>query len=77
MTDFTYHGAEEGWTHPCVGDLVQYVPPRTAAPRVMGVVIEPDESIRRDEKWCQIAMSEGGTRIVPKRDVIVLNRAGE
>jgi len=40
----------------------------------MGVVVEPCDAIKRDDLWCQVALNEGGTKILPKRDVKVIQR---
>ena len=65
-------GAEEGWVCPQVGDLVEC---RIGWARTgLGVVVEPCDAIKRDDLWCQVLLSSGKTKILPKRDVKVIQR---
>jgi len=72
MSNHEMFGAEEDWAQPMVGDLVEC---RIGTAKTgMGVVVEPCDAIKRDDLWCQVALNEGGTKILPKRDVKVIQR---
>jgi hypothetical protein len=69
-------GAEEGWEHPDVGDLVE-VRLGYSSKTAMGVVVEPCDAIKRDDLWCQVLLNSGKTKILPKKDVTVIQRGEE
>ncbi len=72
MSNHEMFGAEEGWVQPMVGDLVEC---RIGTAKTgMGVVVEPCDAIKRDDLWCQVLLSSGKTKILPKRDVKVIQR---
>ncbi len=72
MSNHEMFGAEEGWEYPDVGDLVEA---RLSDFRSeMGVVVEPCDAIKRDDLWCQVLLNSGKTKILPKRDVKVIQR---
>ncbi len=74
MSDnYEMFGAKEGWEYPQVGDLVE-VASKSSLKTELGVVVEPCDAIKRDDLWCQVALNEGGTKILPKRDVTVISR---
>ncbi len=72
-SNYEMFGAEEGWEHPDVGDLVEV---RLGSLRTaIGVVVPPCDAIKRDDLWCQVALNDGGgMKILPKRDVTVIKR---
>jgi hypothetical protein len=72
MSNHEMFGAEEGWVQPMVGDLVECRIGTAKAP--MGVVVEPCDAIKRDDLWCQVLLNSGKTKILPKRDVKVIQR---
>ena len=73
-SNFEMFGAEEGWEQPFVGDLVEVV--LGTFKKEMGVVVEPCDAIKRDDLWCQVLLNSGKTKILPKRDVTVIQRVG-
>ena len=75
-SNFEMFGAEEGWEHPAVGDLVE-VASKSSLKVEMCVVVEPCDSIKRDDLWCQVLLNSGKTKILPKRDVTVIQRGEE
>ncbi len=75
-SNFEMFGAEEGWKHPVVGDLVE-VASKSSLKTELGVVVEPCDAIKRDDLWCQVALNGGGTKILPKKDVTVIQRGSE
>ena len=75
MSNHEIFGAEEGWVQPQVGDLVEC---RIGYARTsLGVVVEPCDAIKLDDLWCQVALNGGGTKILPKKDVTVIQRGSE
>ena len=75
-SNYEMFGAKEGWEHPVVGDLVE-VRLGYSSKTEMGVVVEPCDAIKRDDLWCQVLLNNGKTKILPKRDVTVIQRGGE
>jgi len=75
-SNFEMFGAEEGWKHPVVGDLVE-VASKSSFKTELGVVVEPCDAIKRDDLWCQVLLDSGKTKILPKRDVTVIQRGEE
>ena len=37
----------------------------------------PCDAIKRDDLWCQVRLNEGGTKILPKKDVKVIQSGTE
>ena len=72
-SNYEMFGAKEGWEHPDVGDLVE-VRLGYSSKTEMGVVVEPCDAIKRDDLWCQVLLNNGKTKILPKRDVTVIQR---
>ena len=75
-SNFEMFGAEEGWKHPVVGDLVE-VASKSSFKTELGVVVEPCDAIKRDDLWCQVLLNSGKTKILPKREVTVIQRGEE
>jgi hypothetical protein len=75
-SNFEMFGAEEGWEHPVVGDLVE-IASKSSLKVEMGVVVEPCDAIKRDDLWCQVLLNSGKTKILPKREVTVIQRGEE
>ena len=75
-SNFEMFGAEEGWEHPVVGDLVE-VASKSSLKVEMGFVVEPCDAIKRDDLWCQVLLNSGKTKILPKREVTVIQRGEE
>jgi len=71
-SNYEMYGAEEGWEHPNVGDLVEVRLGRLRTE--MGVIVEPCDAIKRDDLWCQVLLNSGKTKILPKRDVTIIQR---
>ena len=71
-SNYEMFGAKEGWEHPVVGDLVEVH--LGTLKTEMGVVVEPCDAIKRDDLWCQVLLNSGKTKILPKRDVTVIQR---
>jgi len=74
MSDnYEMFGAEEGWEHPVVGDLVevQTLPHRKAQ---TGVVVKPNDYICNDDRWCQVLLDNGKMKVYPKRELKVIQR---
>ena len=59
--------------NPLVGDLVEVVL-KSKLKTEMGVVVEPCDAIKRDDLWCQVLLNNGKMKILPKRDVTVIQR---
>ncbi len=77
MSDnYEMFGAKEGWEYPQVGDLVE-VASKSSLKTELGVVVEPCDAIKRDDLWCQVLLDSGKTKILPKRDVTVIQRGEE
>ena len=76
MTDHLYYGAHEGWIAPCVGDLVE-ICSKSSLKTSTGVVVEPSEEIKSDSTWCRIVLNDGEVKVLPKKDVTVIQRGGE
>ena len=76
MSNHEMFGAEEGWKHPQVGDLVE-VASKSSLKTELGVVVEPCDAIKRDDLWCQVLLNNGKIKILPKRDVTVIQRGEE
>ena len=72
-SNYEMFGAEEGWEYPQVGDLVE-VASKSSLKTEIGVVVEPCDAIKRDDLWCQVALNNGKMKILPKRDVTVIQR---
>ena len=72
-SNYEMYGAEEGWEHPDVGDLVE-VRLGYSSKTEMGVIVEPCDAIKRDDLWCQVLLNNVKTKILPKRDVTVIQR---
>ena len=75
-SNYEMFGAKEGWQHPDVGDLVE-VRLGYSSKTEMGVVVEPCDAIKRDDLWCQVLLNNGKMKILPKRDVTVIQRGEE
>ena len=75
-SNYEMYGAKEGWEHQDVGDLVE-VRLGYSRKTEMGVVVEPCDAIKRDDLWCQVLLNSGKTKILPKRDVTVIQRGEE
>jgi hypothetical protein len=74
MSDnYEMFGAEEGWEHPNVGDLVevQTLPHRKAQ---TGVVVKPNDYICNDDRWAQVLLDNGKMKVYPKRELKVIQR---
>ena len=71
-SNYEMFGAKEGWEHPDVGDLVEVH--LGTLKTEMGVVVEPCDAIKRDDLWCQVLLNSGKMKILPKRDVTVIQR---
>ena len=70
------YGAKEGWEHPDVGDLVE-IHSKSSLETLVGVVVPPCDAIKRDDLWCQVALNDGGMKILPKSQVTVIRRGGQ
>ena len=75
-SNFEMFGAEQGWKYPVVGDLVD-VASKSSLKTELGVVVEPCDAIKRDDLWCQVLLDSGKTKILPKREVTVIQRGEE
>ena len=75
-SNYEMFGAKEGWEQPVVGDLVE-VRLGYSSKTEMGVVVEPCDAIKRDDLWCQVLLNNGKIKILPKRDVTVIQRGEE
>ena len=74
-SNYEMFGAKEGWEHPVVGDLVEVH--LGTLKTEMGVVVEPCDAIKRDDLWCQVLLDSGKTKILPKRELKVIQRGEE
>ena len=76
MSDnFEMYGAEEGWEHPDVGDLVE-IASKSSLKTEVGVVVEPNEYIKNDHLWAQVLLNNGKMKVLPKRELKVIQRGG-
>jgi len=74
MSDnYEMFGAEEGWEHPVVGDLVE-IYSKSSLKRLVGVVVEPNDYICNDDRWAQVLLDNGKMKVYPKREVKVIQR---
>ena len=73
IDNFEMYGAEEGWEHPDVGDLVE-IASKSSLKTEVGVVVEPNEYIKNDHLWAQVLLNNGKMKILPKRDLKVIQR---
>jgi len=74
MSDnYEMFGAEEGWEHPVVGDLVE-IYSKSSLKRLVGVVVKPNDYICNDDRWCQVLLDNGKMKVYPKREVKVIQR---
>ena len=77
MSDnFEMYGAQEGWEHPDVGDLVE-VASKSSLKTEVGVVVEPNEYIKNDHLWAQVLLDNGKMKVYPKRELKVIQRGEE
>ena len=74
MSDnYEMYGAEEGWEHPDVGDLVE-IASKSNLKTEVGVVVEPNEYIKNDHLWVQVLLNNGKMKVLPKRELKVIQR---
>ena len=74
MSDnYEMFGAEEGWEHPVVGDLVE-IYSKSSLKRLVGVVVKPNDYICNDDRWCQVLLDNGKMKVYPKRELKVIQR---
>ena len=74
MSNHEMFGAEEGWVAPSVGDLVEC---QTGRKIERGVVVPPNDYIKRDDLWCQVVLDGGRVKVFPKKDVKVIQSGTE
>ena len=72
-SNFEMYGAEEGWEHPDVGDLVE-IASKSSLKTEVGVVMEPCDAIKNDHLWAQVLLNNGKMKILPKRELKVIQR---
>ena len=75
-SNYEMFGAEEGWEQPVVGDLVE-VFSKSSLKRLVGVVVEPNEYIKNDHLWAQVLLNNGKMKVLPKRELKVIQRGEE
>ncbi len=74
MSDnYEMYGAQEGWEHPDVGDLVEVVS-KSSLKTEVGVAVEPNEYIANDHLWAQVLLNSGKMKVLPKRELKVIQR---
>ena len=71
--NYEMFGAEEGWEHPNVGDLVEIFS-KSSLKRLVGVVVPPCDYIKNDHLWAQVLLDNGKTKVYPKRELKVIQR---
>ena len=72
-SNYEMFGAEEGWEQPVVGDLVE-IYSKSSLRRLVGVVVEPNEYIKNDHLWAQVLLDNGKMKVLPKRELKVIQR---
>ena len=77
MSDnYEMFGAKEGWEYPQVGDLVE-IASKSSLKTEVGVVVPPNDFIKNDHLWAQVLLNNGKMKILPKRELKVIQRGEE